>query len=117
MKTKNVKGDNEPIGIIYCDSDMFTNKILKYGNSIGNLLLFENSINFLVDDFKLLNIPGKDLDTKMVTLSAKAQKYISLTLFIFIEVLALLIIFGLRFYKNYMQKIEIRKEVKDEKIE
>ncbi|MFN3411680.1 MAG: Gldg family protein, partial [Exilispira sp.] len=117
LKAKNSKGQNEPIGIIYCDSDMFTNNILKYGYSLGNLMLFENSVNFLLDDFVLLNIPGKDLDTTKVTLSAKAHRYISLTLFVFIEVLALLIIFGLRFYKNYIKKFELRKEVENEKIE
>ncbi|MCR4422442.1 MAG: GldG family protein [Spirochaetales bacterium] len=108
LKEKNKKGENAPIGLIFSDSDMFTNKTLKLGNAIGNLLLFENSINFLVDDFALLNIPGKDLDTTKVTLSAKAQKLISLTSFVFLELLMLLIIFGIRFARNLKSKKEVK---------
>lgn len=117
LKVKNKKGENDPIGIIFADSDMFSNKTMKLGNAIGNLFLFENSINFLVDDFTLLNIPGKDLDTTKVTLSAKSQKLISLTCFVFLEVFILLFIFGIRLLKSIKSKNRIFEEVKDEKVE
>lgn len=117
LKLKNKKGENEPIGIILCDSDMFTNKTMKLGNAIGNLLFFENMVNYLVDDFTLMDIPGKDLDTSKVTLTAKSQKLISLTTFIFIELLMLIIIFSIRIYKFMKSKKEINIGVKDEEVQ
>ncbi len=104
LKNKNKNGGNQPIGIIFCDSDIFSNKILKYGNSIGNLLLFENSINYLVEDYTLLNIPGKDLESNKVNLSAKSQKLISLTCFVFLEVLIILIVVAIRVIRKYKEK-------------
>jgi hypothetical protein len=97
---KNQNGDNIPYGLILCDSDLLSNKILKLGTSTGNILLLDSSVNFMVDDTVLLDIPGKDVNSEAINITATAQRWISVTVFILLEAIVLIIILALRIIKN-----------------
>ncbi|HNV43606.1 MAG TPA: hypothetical protein PKH20_02520, partial [Exilispira sp.] len=58
------------------------------------------SVNFMVDDTLLLDIPGKDVNSEAINITATAQRWISVTVFILLEALVLIIILALRISKN-----------------